>query len=128
MSHSGASHARAYTMFGRRAHTCMSHESHVVCWGDNSAGQLGTAPSRFEPGAGACEQSSSRTPSGNKGARRIVASAGDALWLDNNRLTSLPLALAAHPRLRNIVLFSNPIAPAELKRLRAAMPQITIDA
>ncbi len=52
----------------------------------------------------------------------------EELWLDNNRLTSLPLALAAHPRLRNIVLFSNPIEPAELKRLRAAMPLIIIDA
>lgn len=51
----------------------------------------------------------------------------EELWLDDNRLTSLPAALAAHPRLRNVVLFANPIPAGELARLRAAMPHITFD-
>jgi len=52
----------------------------------------------------------------------------EALWLDDNRLTTLPPSLARHPRLRNIVLFGNPIARDELDRMRTAMPHITIDA
>jgi Leucine-rich repeat (LRR) protein len=51
----------------------------------------------------------------------------EELWLDDNQLTSLPSAFAAHPRLRNIVLFANPIERNELDRLRASMPHVTID-
>lgn len=52
----------------------------------------------------------------------------EELWLDDNRLSSVPPAIADHRRLRNIVLFRNPIPPDELARLRAAMPHVVIDA
>ncbi len=52
----------------------------------------------------------------------------EELWLDDNRLTTLPSSLARHPRLRGIVLFRNPIARSELDRLRSTMPNVAIDA
>ncbi|HTM21964.1 MAG TPA: leucine-rich repeat domain-containing protein [Kofleriaceae bacterium] len=51
----------------------------------------------------------------------------ETLSLDQNRLTTLPAALGALPALRSIVLFGNPLDPAEVARLRAAWPHIEID-
>jgi hypothetical protein len=52
----------------------------------------------------------------------------EELWLDDNRLTTLPPGRARRPRLRNMVLFGNPIARDELERLRRATPNVAVDA
>ncbi len=52
----------------------------------------------------------------------------EELRLDDNHLSTLPMSLGAHPRLRSIALYRNPISGEELRRLRLALPQITIHA
>lgn len=51
----------------------------------------------------------------------------ETLSLDQNALTTLPDALAELPALRTVVLFSNPIAPDEVARLRARWPHLKIE-
>jgi len=52
----------------------------------------------------------------------------ESLTLDDNRLESLPLAsLASLPALRALSLTGNPLRPAALAELRAALPRVAIE-